>query len=75
MSPTVALTGAAVTLHLLAGAKVRPHLLPVATDQGAWRRLDVVFGALFVAADPLLPDLVATGQVTTTLRGGGGLLP
>ncbi|MGH3666208.1 MAG: cytochrome c biogenesis protein CcdA [Egibacteraceae bacterium] len=64
------------TLTLLAAARAGSHLLPIATEQVAWTRLDVLVGGLFMAAGAYYLVLVATGQVTTILPGEAGrILP
>lgn len=64
------------TLTLLAAARLGSHLLPVTTDQVAWRRLDLAVGAMFLLAGAYYLLLVTTGQVTTILPGEvGGVLP
>jgi cytochrome c biogenesis protein CcdA len=62
------------TLTLLAVARAGSHLLPVATANVAWRRLDLVVGALFLLAGIYYGALVATGRVTTLLPGEPGIL-
>lgn len=68
------LVGRAVVL--LAAAAVGARLVPDGAEQGLWRRLDLVVGALFVAGAGYYLFRVLSGAVTTALPGEpGGPLP
>jgi uncharacterized BrkB/YihY/UPF0761 family membrane protein len=62
---------------LLATAAVGARLLPTGTSMVPWRRLDLVVGALFLAAALYYLYRVLHGDVSTRLPGepGSGLLP
>ncbi|MGH8998064.1 MAG: hypothetical protein ACRDY7_01580, partial [Acidimicrobiia bacterium] len=62
---------------LLATAAAGARLLPTGTSVVPWRRLDLVVGALFVAAAIYYLYRVLHGDVSTQIPGepGSGLLP
>lgn len=65
------------TVVLLATAAAGARLLPKGTSLVPWRRLDLVVGALFMAASVYYFYRVFHGDVSTSLPGepGSGLLP
>jgi cytochrome c biogenesis protein CcdA len=65
------------TVVLLATAAAAARLLPRGTSLVPWRRLDLIVGALFVAASAYYLYRVFHGDVSTKLPGepGSGILP